>query len=1295
MAKSPAIRLRIIVDQSGASVNGLEKVVNPLKRAMAGVSRQATKDFESLAKSVEKVMLRMQGFTMKGGKRNFTDLTDILKALQKINTSLSGISGKKFDGLAKAFGEMSKGLDTTATKLDRVIDRLGKLRAAGGGSAAGRGKRLKGVPQSLADQIDEVLGATDTRATGGLSAQLNRKNQITSMAQELANARLGARVRLNLGGRGASVSIASDEQLQRQAQAAMQSELTAARANAQRVRQNQQQLFDQLQRGAMLDASRQAAMSMVNQHGMQLSGTRASTNADGQMRTMMNYMNPKTKARLSLVQETGQFNAVLPRSIGMMEKLWGMVDKTGAAFKERLVMGARNFGAALANPLTTFSSFMIRLGAVLYTVRHLKNMFEAAFVTPLREGLRLIIESTEQYREFELSIAGIVGGTERAKEINMALVKQSQDMPVTIKGMQDIARQMGFITPLSSRLSLNSSDDAAKAISDFTKVVEKLSIFDPEQGERGVMIAMREAMAGEFRSLRQRLEISPALVAQSIGMSERDLAGSPQLTLQALKAYTNQFIPDEILQERGNLYSLRVEKLQEAFRNAAAMIGDSGVFNDIVDGLEKITRKLFAYMDTGEWKERAKAISANLSTILQNVGEAVMRFLRSVAGIPNDIGKEPEAMAKVMDGVVATMADLSKHLPTLGDTLGQSLNNIYEMISRFVGRMQELSDALDSPVQSVGRTLIREATIMSMVGPIPYFLADRKKPGAAGPATRPFAGARPASQPSESFTKFDPSWSDEVNKAYGAIPKSMREGASSQYWNSLFLSSRSNIHRLGADYEPDDFDRAVSEGNRTLESILFGHNVGQNEKGNVFDAARSIRNRAMDQFWMFRRGAEDQLEGEKRPGVIERLKAAITRTTDLRDWYDNQFGDTVRSLGGDVQDAAAKWGMASAKNMQGVAPEVRLMHMRNVMGGNTFVAKGMAKVLAQQPELAGMPINMGYTSRPTYEQMGMLKGYTDTNLEVIGRRSRFGADLTDPSSLQMSAAAIYQKAKTPLTEIQMQREQLNFLKSQVGEYQRVHQQALEDYNRAITSGNDALAETSLRTLQEARIGVADLAGQMEELTKQTSILLKNLISFGHSVEGALENSLGDAIYNLISGTGTLKDALLGFARDVTRAFSQMMANQFMASLFSNSLAAGGQGIFTSMFQGSAGSGNPFSGQAAYNAKAGIGVTAKATGGYLGGSFVPFAAFAGGGIANRPTLGLIAEAGQNEAVVPLPNGRSIPVDMRGAGGNTYVVHSRQEAMRQGYRPDRDEIIDLVASDIRKGGRVRKALTRRVG
>jgi hypothetical protein len=55
----------------------------------------------------------------------------------------------------------------------------------------------------------------------------------------------------------------------------------------------------------------------------------------------------------------------------------------------------------------------------------------------------------------------------------------------------------------------------------------------------------------------------------------------------------------------------------------------------------------------------------------------------------------------------------------------------------------------------------------------------------------------------------------------------------------------------------------------------------------------------------------------------------------------------------------------------------------------------------------------------------------------------------------------------------------------------------------------------------------------------------------------------------------------------------------------------------------------------------------ANGGVLSGGF---RAFANGGIVKGPTLGLVGEGRYNEAVIPLPDGKSVPVDLGGAMGN---------------------------------------------
>lgn len=96
---------------------------------------------------------------------------------------------------------------------------------------------------------------------------------------------------------------------------------------------------------------------------------------------------------------------------------------------------------------------------------------------------------------------------------------------------------------------------------------------------------------------------------------------------------------------------------------------------------------------------------------------------------------------------------------------------------------------------------------------------------------------------------------------------------------------------------------------------------------------------------------------------------------------------------------------------------------------------------------------------------------------------------------------------------------------------------------------------------------------------------------------------------------------------------------------------GGTGGLGSLFGGGAGAAGGF---AASGPLASVG----SIGGLSSGFSIP--GFANGAIVNGPTLGLVGEGKYNEAIVPLPDGRSIPVKM--AGGQ-----SAREAMSNGGMP----------------------------
>ncbi len=176
------------------------------------------------------------------------------------------------------------------------------------------------------------------------------------------------------------------------------------------------------------------------------------------------------------------------------------------------------------------------------------------------------------------------------------------------------------------------------------------------------------------------------------------------------------------------------------------------------------------------------------------------------------------------------------------------------------------------------------------------------------------------------------------------------------------------------------------------------------------------------------------------------------------------------------------------------------------------------------------------------------------------------------------------------------------------------------HDRSFSGGvNQWLAETQDRLTDWARFG-----RQMARNTAQTMGRTFERLFFD-LVEGRLRR---------------LSDYFKAFAATILRALTRILAHRIAASLL-----AGSAGLF-----GTA-------------ATLGLGGTigGLARGGIVPGRFLPIRALAGGGVAGRPTLGLIGEGGRPEAVVPLPDGRRIPVDVRG----TIAVSSRVNVTVNNY------------------------------
>jgi murein DD-endopeptidase MepM/ murein hydrolase activator NlpD len=165
-----------------------------------------------------------------------------------------------------------------------------------------------------------------------------------------------------------------------------------------------------------------------------------------------------------------------------------------------------------------------------------------------------------------------------------------------------------------------------------------------------------------------------------------------------------------------------------------------------------------------------------------------------------------------------------------------------------------------------------------------------------------------------------------------------------------------------------------------------------------------------------------------------------------------------------------------------------------------------------------------------------------------------------------------------------------------------------------------LADTILR--QQALQGVVEGLNTEEQALSRLQQAYEQKRQLVEGIANSIGNGIGSAIDLLIDGTDNWGDSLrqiaAGVLKDIARQIAQTMVVAPIVKGLTSAFGFANGGIMT------------------------------------GDGPMPLRKYAAGGIASSPQLAMFGEGSMPEAYVPLPDGRRIPVAMKGGGGGTNVT-----------------------------------------
>jgi len=426
--------------------------------------------------------------------------------------------------------------------------------------------------------------------------------------------------------------------------------------------------------------------------------------------------------------------------------------------------------------------------------------------------------------------------------------------------------------------------------------------------------------------------------------------------------------------------------------------------------------------------------------------------------------------------------------------------------------------------------------------------------------------------------------------------------------------------------------RGTGEGNIETGTLVTGEDLINNRKGKGKDTAGQIARIAATDA---RRAAEARArENEKfdkqRFKLLEQLRrndakiaeAQLNGTQRAQLGILNTYQEQNRAVANEIAslDIAVNKAEAKLKAAQG--------QLAAAAPGSVDAARAAGLVERAQIGLTGAQDRRAQFG----ESAGALRA---DNLSMAiaqstqGFRQRAEAAQKEAEALRMRNRLAMEGMSD--AEINRQIQLAEIEKERTDRIAQAQKENLPGLNALMAKINEdaASAEAAINDLTEAQLQSSDalrnyVATSMEFLTNVRERIAE--------IAQSIEQSISQSIMGVVSGTMTASEAFANFFKSVGQSFMELAAQMIAKLIVINLLKKALGGLFGG------------------GAKDTSGLNIDGIDQYVDPSIYTVEPFAKGGIVTKPTNAMIGEGGMNEAVVPLPNGRSIPVDLgKNAGG----------------------------------------------
>ena len=266
---------------------------------------------------------------------------------------------------------------------------------------------------------------------------------------------------------------------------------------------------------------------------------------------------------------------------------------SGAGGKVISVLAKMNplfLGIAAAAAVVTGG--IVAVGTALSTLYTVGAYFTAKFAVRMVKGFYGIRET---FRMYEISLGGIIRNTRATAKVMAFAMKYAAEYPAMFEDVIDTFRGLASMPTLKPMFRKADYDDL-KMVMD---IVQGLATLKPQQGVAGAMMALREALSGQMRSLRMRFEVNVREMAEEAGFSFTEITHDANKALIAIRKFVELNVPAQAMASMAMTLGTQYGNLFDKYRTFVnAMMKSTGAYWAVVQALKSLNEwleKVFAH----------------------------------------------------------------------------------------------------------------------------------------------------------------------------------------------------------------------------------------------------------------------------------------------------------------------------------------------------------------------------------------------------------------------------------------------------------------------------------------------------------------------------------------------------------------------------------------------------------------------------------------------------------------------------------------------------------------------------